>query len=74
MATPTIEERLSELERQIARLIGDKKRAENPAPWWEQWFGAFKDSADFDAAMERGAEYRRSQLTAVNEHEIDVSA
>jgi hypothetical protein len=35
--------------------------------WLQQWVGAFKDDPDFDAAMERGAEYRRSQLTAADE-------
>ncbi len=74
MTTPTIEERLSELEKKVARLLGEEKQAENPAPWWEQWFGAFKDNADFDAAMERGAEYRRSQPTAADERDTDVSA
>jgi hypothetical protein len=74
MAAPTIEERVSELEKKIARLLDEKEKAQNPAPWWEQWFGAFKDNADFDAAMERGAEYRRSQPTAADECETDVPA
>lgn len=73
MATPTIEERLSELEEKMARLLGEEKKAEHSAPWWEQWFGAFKENADFDAAMERGAEYRRSQPTAADERDTDVS-
>ncbi len=71
MATPTIEERLSELEKKVARLLSEEKNTETSAPWWEQWFGAFKNNADFDAAMERGAEYRRSQPTAADERETD---
>ena len=74
MTAPTIEERVSELEKKIALLLREKRNAENPAPWWEQWFGAFKDNADFDAAMERGAAYRRSQPTAADEQETDGSA
>ena len=71
---PTIEERVSELEEKMARLLGEEKKVQSDAPWWDQWLGAFKDNADFDAAMERGAEYRRSQPTAADERENDVSA
>ncbi len=76
MTTPTIEERLALLEQKVARLSGEAAPEETaapqirPAPWWEQWVGAFKDNPDFDAAMERGAEYRRSQPTAYEENEI----
>jgi hypothetical protein len=71
---PTIEERVAELEEKMARLLSEEKKVQSSAPWWDQWFGAFKDNPDFDAAMERGAEYRRSQPTAADEHENDVSA
>jgi len=71
---PTIEERVSELEEKMARLLSEKKKAPSDAPWWDQWFGAFKDNADFDAAMEHGAEYRRSQPTAAVERKNEVSA
>ena len=74
MATRTVEERLSDLEERLAHLIGDAPQEQSPAPWWEQWFGAFKDNPDFDAAMERGEEYRRSQPTAAEEQENHESA
>lgn len=74
MAAPTLEERVSELEKKVARLLDAKTETAKAAPWWEQWFGAFKDNPDFDAAMERGAEYRRSQPTAAEECADDVSA
>jgi len=67
MATRTIEERVSDLEEKMARLLDEKAGQQRPVPWWEQWFGAFKDNPDFDAAMLRGAEYRRSQPTAADE-------
>lgn len=70
----TVEERLSELEAKVARLLGEEKQAEAVAPWWEQWFGAFKDNPDFDSAMEHGAAYRRSQPKAADPCEDDVSA
>jgi hypothetical protein len=40
----------------------------------DEWFGAFRDSPGFDAAMERGAEYRRSQPTGADLAEDDVPA
>lgn len=61
MPAQTLEERVSELEKKVAELQGEKAAAPQAAPWWQQWFGAFKDNPDFDAAMERGAEYRRAQ-------------
>jgi hypothetical protein len=69
---PTLEQRVAELEEKVALLSG--QTAAEDKPWWEHWFGAFKDNADFDAAMERGAEYRRSQPTAADEGETDGSA
>jgi hypothetical protein len=71
LAARTVEERLSELEAKVARLLGDEAKT---APWWEQWVGAFKNNPDYDAAMERGAEYRRSQPTAADESGNNVSA
>jgi hypothetical protein len=62
---PTLEQRVTELEEKVARLTGETQAHEQP--WWDLWFGAFKDNADFDSAMERGAEYRRSQPTAADE-------
>jgi hypothetical protein len=64
MANRTVEDRLSELEAKVARLLGEETQN---VPWWEQWIGAFKENPDFDAAMERGADYRRSQPTAADE-------
>lgn len=61
MVSPTIEERLSRLEAKISVLLNEKEEEPKSTPWWEQWVGAFKDNFDFDAAMKRGAEYRRSQ-------------
>lgn len=71
---PTLEERVTELEAKVARLSGEKSEASREKPWWELWFGAFKDNPDFDAAMERGAEYRRSQPKASDDCEHDVPA
>lgn len=67
MATQSYDERLSAVENELSQLkmqINTAKPTQADAPWWQEWFGAFKDDPDFDAAMERGAAYRRSQPTA----------
>ncbi len=79
MPPKTVEERLTELENKVAQLLGEKtailgneEAAQLPA-WLHQWVGAFKDDPDFDAAMERGAEYRRSQPDAADEWDAIVA-
>ncbi|MDQ2686913.1 MAG: hypothetical protein M3Y28_03495 [Armatimonadota bacterium] len=74
MPTETIEARLTALEQKMERLLGDEPGAQAPATWLAQWFGAFKDSPEFDAAMERGAAYRRSQPTAADEDDAHAPA
>ncbi len=74
MATPTIEERLSELEEKVARLMDEKAEMQKPIPWWQRHVGAFKDSHHYEEAMRLGVEYRRSQPTSADEREADVSA
>ena len=61
MAAGTIEQRVRLLEEQVADLLRSRTPTEAGDPWWERHFGAFKDDPDFDSAMRRGAEYRRSQ-------------
>lgn len=65
----TLEERVSTLEAQIVRLLEDQPAAETEIPWYERWYGAFKDDEIFESAMKLGAEYRRSQPTAAEEIE-----
>ncbi len=64
----TLEERVSVLEEQIAHLL-EKPAAKTELPWYERWYGAFKDDEIFESAMSLGAEYRRSQPTAAEEIE-----
>ena len=65
----TLEERVSALEAQIARLLEKKPAAGTKLPWWQARYGAFKDDEMYDEAMRLGAEYRRSQPTAAEEIE-----
>ena len=62
MPVLSLEARMDLLEKEVARLLQDRKaEAEAVKPWWEAHFGAFKDSPDYNEAMRLGAEYRRSQ-------------
>ncbi len=72
MAAGTIEERLAKLEEQVARLQVEKGCA-TEVQWWQKRFGAFKDNPYYDAIVEAGAEYRRSQPTAADQDAEDVS-
>lgn len=72
MTSRTVEERLSKLEAKMARLLNEPEAPGELKPWWQQWFGAFKDNPDFDAAMDRGAEYRRSLPTAEEENHVSA--
>lgn len=67
MATQmTLEARVTDLEMKMSRLIEGKEEVDQITPWWNQWFGAFKDSQDFDEAMRHGKRYRESQPNAVD--------
>ncbi len=65
----TLEERVSTLEAQLARLTAEKTASKSDIPWWQQLYGAFKDDEIFDSAMRLGEEYRRSQPMAAEEIE-----
>jgi hypothetical protein len=75
MPAVTIEERLTEVEKKLDSLLRESPQEVTPTPWWDKWFGAFKDNPDFDSAMKRGAAFRREQPTALDEqgNETDVS-
>ena len=54
---PTIEERLSMVEQELAEL----KKSQSPkVPWYEKIAGTFSDNDDYDEAMRLGREYRES--------------
>ncbi len=69
MMATTLEEHVSALEAQLARLLAEKQAANTDAPWRQRQFGAFQNDEIYDEAMRLGAEYRRSQPTAAEEIE-----
>lgn len=62
MATPTLEERVTALEKELEQLKRQRTASEPPAeePWWERIRGTFKDDPAYDEAMRLGREYRES--------------
>lgn len=67
MSTATIEERVTQLEEKVERILGEGGEQEaQETPWYMLWFGAFKDNPDYDSAMRRGEEYRKSQPNPVD--------
>jgi hypothetical protein len=62
MATLTVEERLTAVERELAEI---KRKMivctpEGDTPWWEQRFGAFANSPEYELMCQLGREYRES--------------
>lgn len=64
MPLQTIEERVTELEKKVSRILGEERPDDKSEPWWKRHSGAFKDNPLYDEAMRKGAEYRRSQPNA----------
>lgn len=62
MTTISVEERLTALEKELAelkqQLATDKSKP--TLPWWEQRFGAFANSPEYEQAMQAGRKYRES--------------
>ena len=59
MATASIEDRLTALEAEVARLRRQKESA--PEPWWMTIRGDFKGDEVYSEAMRLGREWRESQ-------------
>jgi hypothetical protein len=55
-----LEERLTLLEAEVARLRRKVESGSSPTPWWEKIAGTFADDSSYDEAMQLGREYRES--------------
>jgi hypothetical protein len=66
MATATLRERVAAVEREVSQLKEQlaEDRRHKGVPWWEQRFGAFADSPEYEDAARLGREYRESLRTA----------
>jgi hypothetical protein len=62
MAETSLEERLSTVEQEIARLKQrlDDQQPSASMPWWKKIVGVYKDDPEFLEAMRLGREYRES--------------
>jgi len=62
MAVISLEERVAVLESEVARLK-ERLTEEKPqavVPWWEQTYGTFAESPEYEEAMRLGRAYRES--------------
>jgi hypothetical protein len=61
MATLTVEQRIEELERQVAELQQKLAAQQAPAePWWMRISGSFKDEPAFAEVIKYGREFREA--------------
>ncbi len=62
-----LEERVAQLEAEVARLRDKIDSSASPRPWWEQVAGTFANNPAYDEAMQLGREYRISLRSNVVE-------
>jgi hypothetical protein len=55
-----LEERVTLLEAEVARLKLKVESDSAPTPWWEKIAGTFADDSSYNKAMQLGYEYRKS--------------
>lgn len=60
MASGRFEERLSALEKELARLKAKVEGTVQEKPWWERIAGTFHNDPVYEKAMKLGRQYRRS--------------
>ena len=55
-----LEQRVADLEAEVATLKRKLDNLDRTTPWWEQIAGTFEDDPIYDKAMQLGREYRQS--------------
>ena len=60
MGGKQVEERLANLEMELARLRRIVEGSEQTKPWWERIADTFENDPIYEKAMKFGREYRRS--------------
>jgi hypothetical protein len=72
MSTPKLEERVAQLETEVAylkNLLYTSAATSNP--WWLKITGTFSKSTAFEEAMQLGKEYRQSLQADSEQHPTD---
>jgi hypothetical protein len=64
MAESKIEQRVAELEKELATLRKKVDSLTDSTPWWERIAGTFANDPAYKKAMKLGQQYRKSQNTA----------
>jgi hypothetical protein len=61
MASTSLEDRMAQIERELARLKTKLEEGNSGTPNWKKIVGVFADDQAFAEAMRLGREYRESQ-------------
>jgi hypothetical protein len=61
MEKTELEQRMSDLEKQVAKLRKRIDELSSTGPWWERIAGSFENDAVYQEAMRLGNKYRRDQ-------------
>ncbi len=62
-----LEERVTLLEAEVARLKRKVESDSSPTPWWEKIAGTFAGDSSYDEVMQLGREYRESLRSSSKE-------
>ncbi len=60
MASSSLEQRVADLETEVATLKRKLANLDMTTPWWEQIAGTFENDPIYEKAMQLGREYRQS--------------
>jgi hypothetical protein len=60
MASSSLEQRVADLETEVATLKRKLATLDMTTPWWEQIAGTFENDPIYEKAMQLGREYRQS--------------
>jgi hypothetical protein len=60
MASSSLEQRVADLEAEVATLKRKLDNLDMTTPWWEQIAGTFENDPIYAKAMQLGREYRQS--------------